>query len=452
MKRQWHIRTRVLVTLIGLTCAILLAVALAFNLSVRSYIRSRVTAQLHSVSESVSEYREEEKDHGKHEGKRFDEHPDRITGTRGSAVVLDKDGELLNALGGADEVAEELSDYFEERDLDLPLRYKVVRLDSGSYALSVSRDPVQEDAYLVSYVDVTALTALTARVNLVLLAIILAAIALSVLLSRRIARSFAAPVQTLSEFAQGIGEGNLEPRELRFRDLEFDQLAGSMNRMVTALDESNRKQAVFFQNVSHELRTPLTAIRGNAEGIVCGVMEPEAAGKVILAQSDRLGSMVEDILYLSRMGRGLPEGQAQPLDLRELLSLCVSEQRLEAESRGLRFDFDFDEAPVLLPIRETDAQRLFSNLISNAIRYAKNAIRLTCRVEDGAVRVAVADDGPGIAPEDLPHIFERFYKGADGKHGIGLSIAKAVAEAYHGTLEAGNEGGAVFEARFPIES
>ena len=231
MKRQWHIRTRVLVTLIGLTCAILLAVALAFNLSVRSYIRSRVTAQLHSVSESVSEYREEEKDHGKHEGKRFDEHPDRITGTRGSAVVLDKDGGLLNALGGEDEVAKELSEYFSERGLDLPLRYRVVRLDSGSYALSVSRDPVQEDACLVSYVDVTALTALTTRVNLVLLAVILAAIALSVLLSRRIARSFAAPVQTLSAFAQGIGEGDLEPRELHFRDVEFDQLAGSMNRM-----------------------------------------------------------------------------------------------------------------------------------------------------------------------------------------------------------------------------
>ena len=180
-------------------------------------------------------------------------------------------------------------------------------------------------------------------------------------------------------------------------------------------------------------------------------MEPVAAGNVILAQSDRLGGMVEDILYLSRMGRGLPEGAVQPLDLRELLSLCVSEQRLAAEGRGLRFDFDFDEEPVLLPIRETDAQRLFGNLISNAIRYAAQTVRLSCHSAGDCVTVRVADDGPGIAPEDLPHVFERFYKGAGGKHGIGLSIAKAVAEAYHGTLEAGNEGGAVFEARFPME-
>ena len=451
MKRQWHIRTRVLVTLIGLTCAILLAVALAFNLSVRSYIRSRVTAQLETTAESVAQDRRDDPK-GNHSGKHFDEHADRITGTKSSALVLGADGTIKNNLHGQQETAEALSAYFAERGIDETIRYRVVRLEGGSYALSVQDDPVQSGDYLVSYVDVTALTALTTRVNLVLLAIILAAIALSVLLSRRIARSFAAPVQTLSEFAQGIGEGDLEPRVLRFRDLEFDQLAGSMNRMVTALDESNRKQAVFFQNVSHELRTPLTAIRGNAEGIVCGVMEPEAAGKVILAQSDRLGSMVEDILYLSRMGRGLPEGQAQPLDLRELLSLCVSEQRLEAENRGLGFAFDFDEAPVLLPIRETDAQRLFGNLISNAIRYAKSTIRLTCRTENNSVRVAVADDGPGIAPEDLPHVFERFYKGADGKHGIGLSIAKAVAEAYRGTLEARNEGGAVFEACFPIEA
>ena len=105
----------------------------------------------------------------------------------------------------------------------------------------------------------------------------------------------------------------------------------------------------------------------------------------------------------------------------------------------------------MLPFREQDAQRLFGNLISNAIRYASHEITLFCRASADVVTVSVTDDGSGISDDDLPHVFERFYKGAGGKHGIGLSIAQSVAEAYHGTLTVRNDGGAVFEARFPIE-
>jgi len=161
--------------------------------------------------------------------------------------------------------------------------------------------------------------------------------------------------------------------------------------------------------------------------------------------------MVEELLYLSRMGKTVPEGTAEQLDLREVLSLCVSEQRAEAESRKIDFCYAFDEDPVLFPIREQDAQRLFGNLISNALRYAKSSILLTCRREDSSIFISVADDGPGISTEDLPHVFERFYKGAGGRHGIGLSIAQSVTEAYHGSICVRNSDGAVFEVRFPTE-
>ena len=448
MRKQWHIQTRVLLTLVGLTTAILLAVGLAFNLSIQGYIRSRVSAQLVSVSESASSERRSGMK-GQHGGRQFDGHADRVTGATGNAVVLNEDGELLSGLHGNDAVGAALSDYFQTHPLDESIQNQTITLPNGKYVVSVAADPMQGGCWLVSYVDVAAILAFTTQINLVLLVIICAAILLSVLLSRRFARSFAEPVRELSAFAQEIGGGNFETRDLRFRDVEFGQLAFSMNQMASALREANQKQETFFQNVSHELRTPLTAIRGNAEGIVCGVMEPEAAGRIILTESDKLGGMVEDILYLSRMGKAAPEGAAEPLDLRDVLSLCVSEQRSEAEKRGLKFRFDFDDDPVLLSIREQDAHRLFGNLISNAIRYAAHEITLSCHAAD-AVTVAVADDGPGISADDLPHIFERFYKGAGGKHGIGLSIAQSVAEAYHGSLTVCNDGGAVFEARFSL--
>ncbi len=443
--KKWHIRRRVLVTLICFSCAILLIVALAFNLTMNGYIRSRVSAQLMTVSRSAAEERRGDAFEPE-EGRPFDEKPDRITGARGNAVVLDGDGTLPFVLHGEDMVGEELAAYYREFGVS---GNEIVRIGGGAFAVTVADDPVVAENRLLVYVDVTSLTALTRQINLMLLIVICAAIVLSTLLSRYFARSFAGPVQRLSAFAEEIGGGDLNPREFRFRDVELDALAVSMNRMASELQGAKQKQETFFQNVSHELRTPLTSIRGNAEGIVYGVMEPQQAAKVILAESDKLGGMVEDILYLSRMGRAVPEGEAEPLDLRDVLSLCVSEQRAEADRRGVEFRFEFDEEPVLLPIREPDAQRLFGNLISNAIRYAKSEVRLACHGEEGSVLVRVADDGPGISGEDLPHIFERFYKGKDGKHGLGLAIAQAAAEGCHGTLTASSGSGTVFEARFP---
>lgn len=451
MKRQRHIRTHVLLTMVTLTCGILLAVVLTFNLSIHSYIRSRVSAQLNAVTESASETWRGGGLHGKGQGSgRFDGRPDRVTGTRGSAVVLDESGQILSELRGNDEAGRELAAYFCGRELSGDMENETVTLESGTYAVSIRQDPDESNRYLLAYVDMTSIAAFSRQVNTVLALIVLAAILLSALLSRRFARALSEPVQSLSDFASGIGGGELETRELRFQDVEFNQLADSMNRMVTELREARQKQETFFQNVSHELRTPLTSIRGNAEGIVCGIMEPKAAGRVILSESDKLGGMVEELLYLSRIGRSVPTDTAAPLDLREVLSLCVSEQRAEAEKKGIAFRFDFDDDPVTLSIREQDAQRLFGNLLSNAIRYAKKEILLTCRSEEKGILVSVADDGPGVSEEDLPHVFERFYKGAGGRHGIGLSIAQSVAQGYHGAISVRNDGGAVFEVRFPI--
>ena len=454
MKRKWHIKTHLLVTLIGLTTTVLLTVALAFNLSMYGFIRSRVSAQLSNVSQSASqERRDGEREQmpppRKEDDNRFDEHPDRVMGTKGSAVLLNDDGSIFLNLHGDETVAENLAAWYRARTSDASVQNKVVFLENGTYVVSASADPVTPGKIMLTYVDVTSVMAFTRQINIVLLLVILAAVLVSVLLSRRFARSFAAPVRSLSDFAREIGSGNLEPQALGFRDVEFDALACSMNRMASDLRTAQQKQEVFFQNVSHELRTPLTSIRGNAEGIVCELMEPKQAATVILQESDKLGGLVEDILFLSRAGKEKQENGAEQLDLREVISLCVSEQRADAETRGVAFAFDFDESPVMLEIREQDAERMVGNLLSNAIRYAARTVTLRCRNEEGAVLLSVEDDGPGVAAEDLPHVFERMYKGNGGKHGIGLAIAQTVAKSCGGKITVYNENGAVFEARFP---
>ena len=448
--RRWPIQTRILVTLVFLTAAILLAVALTFHLFVRGYVYGRVSAQLDSMVQSARGPETRKGPAGK--GRKFPGGQDRVTGVRGNVVVLGRDGELRELLNGDPETGEALSAYFMSGHvLDETVSRQPVTLDSGKYIVSVVCDPVQPEAYLVCYADVTSIQAFTGEVNLALCGIILAAIALSVILSRSVARSLAEPAQSLSAFAGEIGRGEFRPRQFSFRDAEFQSLADSMNRMAEDLRKANQKQETFFQNVSHELRTPLTSIRGNAEGIVYGIMDPRTSGQIILSEADRLGGFVEELLYLSRLGKATPEGAAVPTDLREVLSLCVSEQRAEADRRGIQFSFDFDPDPVLLAIRERDARQLFGNLLSNAIRYAASSVRLSCHRDADGVTVKVRDDGPGVSPEDMPHIFERFYRGADGKHGIGLSIVKSVSDAYHGSVTVESGGGAEFRVRFPAD-
>ena len=439
MKRKMHIRTKLLITLVSLVSAVLLIVALAVNLSIRGYIRSRVSSQLRTASDSAMEERGEKK-HGD------DSHEGRMN-NRTNALVVSNDGEVISVLHGFGYEADVIAAYIAQNGLSLDGSYSTVTAGDAVYAVSAAADPVESGAYLVSYIDITDISSLSARLNLFLIIIVLAAVLLSVVLSRLFARSFSKPVNTLSDFARDIGGGDFTPRELSFKELEFDTLAVSMNSMASELREAKRKQEIFYQNVSHELRTPLTSIRGSAEGIVCGVMEPETAAKVILSESDRLGAMVEDILYLARADRGAVDTNAEPIDMRELLSLCVSEHRTEADGKGVSFIFDFDGEPVMYPMREQDGERLFGNLISNAIRYAKKNITLSCRGGD-RITVSVRDDGQGVSDADMPHVFERFYKGEGGRHGIGLSIAKSVADAYGGEISVKNDGGAVFTVSF----
>lgn len=273
MKRKWQIRTRILLTLTGLICCVLLVVALAFNLSMRQYIRSHLSAQLKIVSQNASNQLK----NGFHDssgGKHFDEHPDRVIGTSGNAILLNADGSLSSVLHGDETAGNDLASYFTAQGQVENIEYKIITADSGSYAVSVTNDPAEDSRYLITYVDVTSLISLSGRINLMLLAVILAAVILSVFLSRFFAGTFAKPVQMLSSFAHEIGSGDLRQQEFNFRDIEFDDLADSMNNMVSELNASRQKQEIFFQNVSHELRTPLTSIKGNAEGIVYGVMEP----------------------------------------------------------------------------------------------------------------------------------------------------------------------------------
>jgi len=205
----------------------------------------------------------------------------------------------------------------------------------------------------------------------------------------------------------------------------------------------------FVANVSHELRTPLAAVKSVVETLQGGALDDRAVAEEFLARADaeidRLVQMVEELLVLSRIESGEIPLRLEPLDLQTILDSSVARLRPQAERRNLSLGLDI---PPRLPAVRGDAdqlERAVLNLLHNALKFTADggAIQITAEVVDRAVAVHIDDNGAGILPEDLPRIFERFYKADRARGGVGtglgLAVAKHTVEAHGGTITAESE-------------
>ena len=234
-----------------------------------------------------------------------------------------------------------------------------------------------------------------------------------------------------------------------------------MNQMAYKLEENDVEQKTFFQNASHELRTPLMSIQGYAEGIKCGVFEDEEskgeAVDVIIAETERLSNLVENLLSISKMDMsrsGSYEVQKKLLDVEKLCDTVIDRVR----GNFIHMDKDIINDIVCdgmyIYANENDMIRCLGNIFSNCLRYCNTSVKFICKPDKDKnyIIFKISDDGPGIAEDVLGHLFERFSKGSDGKHGIGLALAKAIVEEHRGRIIAYNkpEGGACFEIAIPL--
>ena len=217
------------------------------------------------------------------------------------------------------------------------------------------------------------------------------------------------------------------------------------------IEKEAERQQTFFQNASHELKTPLMAIQGYAEGIQAGVMDTGSAAEVILAESDRMTELVDELLDISKIDMGRQPLTLSEMDVRELLYDSIRAVEPAAAAGGIAIVPDFPEEPVMVSCDDTRLRRAVTNILSNGVRYARSELRLTCRTEKRHATIRIQDNGDGIAEADLPHIFDRFYMGKSGKSGIGLALTKEIIHLHKGTIRAYNgDGGAVFEITIPV--
>lgn len=223
---------------------------------------------------------------------------------------------------------------------------------------------------------------------------------------------------------------------------EVDTLAHSINTMADSLERSRGLEQQFLLSVSHDLRTPLTSIRGYAEAIADGAApDPSAAAGVILAESRRLERLVKDLLDLAKLDARRFTLHPTDVDLATLAAESVDGFRHEAGEAGVALTLHAP-APVPAVVDPDRTQQVVANLVENALKYAGGQVVVTVGAVDGHVRLEVADDGPGIAAEDLPHVFERLYVAQaapvrkEAGSGLGLAIARELVEAMGGTVAA----------------
>ncbi|MDR7542983.1 MAG: ATP-binding protein [Armatimonadota bacterium] len=290
------------------------------------------------------------------------------------------------------------------------------------------------------------------------LAALLAAGVLSLYVSRRIVR----PVQALAAATRRIAEGHYGERVPSHGRDEIGALADSFNAMAEALEQTETRRRALVADVAHELRTPLSGIKGYMEALTDGVLpaDPEVFNR-IATDVDRLQRLTADLEELSRLDAGIVVLTRRRMAPAALIRTVIERLQPQAEGKGLTIDVDVAAS---LPDVEVDADRIqqvLINVIGNAIQYtpAPGHIAVSARATGNVVQVDVTDTGIGIAPEHLPHVFERFFRversrtRAGGGSGLGLTIARYLVEAHGGRIWASSPGpgrGSTFSFTLPI--
>jgi signal transduction histidine kinase len=274
------------------------------------------------------------------------------------------------------------------------------------------------------------------------------AAAIALLMARWLARGMTRPLRDMAGAARRMESGDYTARvQVRSRD-EVGQLAQAFNRMSEELENLEQSRRDLVANVSHELKTPIAAIRAHLENLLDGVAAPDPrALEVMLAQTERLGRLVEQLMDLSRLESGEVPLKRERLQIALLIPRVISEIAVARPASEVHVvgDVDLD-----VPAADADPERVHQvlfNLVDNAVRFTPpgGEVRVSARRREDRVEVRVADTGVGIAPEHLPRLFERFYRvdasrsREDGGTGIGLAIARSVVEAHGGRIRAESE-------------
>lgn len=249
------------------------------------------------------------------------------------------------------------------------------------------------------------------------------------------------PLDSLLEASQRVADGDTDVQVVERGVREVRALIRAFNQMVRELNEQRRGRRDILADVTHELRTPLTVIQGGIEGMIDQVYPRDDSHlQDLLIETQRMSAVIEDLRTLSLADRSALMLRKEPTDLTQLVSETLSSFRAQAASNGIELELVSAEQPIVLQVDPMRIGQVFSNLLTNALRYTGEGDSVEVviqRSNSGQAIIEINDSGTGIQPEDLPHIFDRFYRSSDSSgSGLGLAIAKQIVEAHGGNVRA----------------
>lgn len=266
------------------------------------------------------------------------------------------------------------------------------------------------------------------------------ALAVALISIQLIARGMTSPLRDMASAANAMAKGDYSRRVAATSRDEVGQLAHTFNQMASELAEVDAFRRDLIANVSHELRTPITALQAVLENIVDGVEQPdEERFKVMLAQVQRLGDLVNQLLDLSKLEAGAVPLERRDFDVRAFIEGVLAESALHQHASDRRVEIEVSAPPGITghgdPAR---LHQVLANLVENAIRHSPDGGRVTVSATEveGRLTFEVDDQGPGIPAADASRIFERYYRSEDGGTGLGLAIARWIVDLHGGEIRA----------------
>lgn len=362
--------------------------------------------------------------------------------------VIDKYGEIIATSTGFIPENEKYPDYTEALKSDSGRDIWRGNMSTGEKIMALSvllpkTNGVSSGAirYMIS---LEGIDMQISKIAIIITAVSLFALFLVIISGMFFIRSIVSPLKDLNAITRSIAAGNYSKKlkiNKRYND-ELAELAESINYMTDEIDKTSKLKNDFISTVSHELRTPLTAIKGWTETLIA-INESKDTTlndglKVIQSESDRLYSLVEDLLDFSRMENGRMRLHLKKVDVLAELDDAVYVLRDRATREGIEIFYSSSDYPAYMNVDPDRIKQAFVNIIDNAIKYtpAGGRISIVAVIAADEVRISVADTGCGISTDDLPRVKEKFYKAnlSVKGSGIGLAVCDEIIALHHGKL------------------
>lgn len=452
------ISKRILYPFISIIIILPLAILISFNVGMTFYVNGQTEKELKNTIRTMSSLVEAQEEKGALDASEelksvISELSAGLTATKLTVntdfFLVNKQGEIVYPRN--DSIPQSAEVIYEE-GMDKILKQGVgeiqkVILHGRTYFCSgiTLKKYVQLENITVVFISSTeSFKNISYNLNLILILVLAVTVSICILVALGVAKSISKPIIRACDYAREIGKGEFIEVPIEKSTKEIYEFCTSLNQMSKRLDTYDKAQKQFLQNASHELRTPLMSIQGYAEGIENNVLKDyKMAAGIIRSESIRLNELVSELLTLSRIENQTYAMKTEKQNISHLILDNVQRIHGFAMKENIEIVLDLDEN-IEGMVEENLFSQAITNMISNGIRYAKKNIKVSLWREEKQIKIKIADDGNGFLEEDLPHLFERFYKGRQGNFGLGLAIAQSAIEYMEGTVKAYNENGAVF--------